>query len=92
MDVYFGPVTRVLLMKGFDEKDFMNFVWSKGLKYHVFTVRISFSDSIPNRCWITKVTVKYAVFFRMRDGVSLPVMFRYDCMCYGELQLFLGFM
>lgn len=91
-NVYFGPITRVFFMKGFDEKGIMNFVWSEVLKYHVFTVRISSSDSIPNRYWITKFTVKYAVFFRMREGVSLPVIFRYDCMCYGESQLFLGFM
>ena len=79
-------------MKGFDEKGVMNFVWSGVLKYHVFTVRLSSLGSIPNRYWITKVTVKYAVFFRMGEGVSLPVMFCYDCMCYGESQLFLGFM
>ena len=91
MDVYFGPVTWLLLMKGFDEKGVMNFVWSEVLKYHVFTVRLSSSDSIPNRYWITKVTVKYAVFFRIREGASLPVMFRYDCLYYGESQLFLGF-
>ena len=92
IDVYFGPVTRVLLMKGFDEKGVMHFVWSEVLKYNVFNVRISSPDNIPNRYWITNVTVKYAVFFRMRDGVSLPVMFRYDCVCYGESQLFLDFM
>jgi len=79
MDVCFGPVARVLLMEGFDEKGIMNVVWSEVLKYHVFTARLSSSDSIPNRYWITKLTVKYAVFFRMREGVSLPVMFRYDC-------------
>jgi hypothetical protein len=79
-------------MEVFDEKEVMNFVWSEVLKYHVFTVRISSSDSIPKRYWITKVTVKYAVFFRMRERVSLPVMYRYDCMCYGESQLFLRFM
>jgi hypothetical protein len=79
-------------MRGFDEKGVMNFLWSEVLKYQAFTVRLSSSDSIPDRYWITKVTVKYAVFFRMREGVSLSVIFRYDCMGYGESQLFLGFM
>jgi len=78
-DVCFGPVARVLLTKGFDEKGIMNVVLSEVLKYHVFTVRLSSSDCIPNRYWTKKFTVKYAVFFRMREGVSLPVMFRYDC-------------
>jgi hypothetical protein len=71
-------------MKGFDEKGVMNFVWSEVLKCHVFTVRLSSLDSIPNRYWMTKVTMKYAVFFRMRDGVSLPVMFRCDYMYSGN--------
>lgn len=91
-DVCFGPVTRLLLMKGFDKKGVMNFVWSEVLKYHAFTVRLSSSGSIPSRYWITKVTAKYAVFYGMREGVSLPVNFRCDCMCYGESQLFLGLM
>jgi hypothetical protein len=91
-DVCFGPVTRILLMKHFDEKGVMNFVWSEVLKYLVFTLRLSSSGSIPSRYLITKVTAIYAVFFRRRESVSLPVKFRYDCMCYGESQLFLGFM
>jgi hypothetical protein len=36
-------------MKGFDERGVMNFVWSEVLKYHVFAVRRTSSENIPNR-------------------------------------------
>jgi hypothetical protein len=44
----FGQLTRVVLMKGFDERGVMNFVWSEVLKYNVLPC-----DVLPQTTFLT---------------------------------------